>query len=227
MPNIPSRDFIAIKTLLLALVRKSEACWRRGLTLERVPINPNAIRTRGELRNFRKEVKSNQLKTMTDKISNKMSLDKRSSILLLPLEDDSLFVPLLTFEIDSTVNKANFRVDLFTYDEKSDKPYHHTGYRFETPTVSSSKHLYFHVQPIDKFDSPIELTVSRRVPGTVPCIPVRANGPVSLVLSIIVSLYGREVYNELLSDIAMDKILTEEIESCFAKGSLWKAVGWK
>ncbi len=190
-------------------------------------LNPKAIETRDWLLNYKQEVGYDDFKEKMAGVRNNVNLDDNSSIYLPPLDDDPLFVPLLTFDIDSSTPKASFRVELYRHDEATDTV-DYSGFRFETPTQGSTKHLYYHVQPIEEMRGIIAEfpKKSPKLLGTAPCIPVHADNPISLILGLILSLYGQEGYNKITTDLHIDENLSKYIDTCMGHGEKWTQSGW-
>jgi hypothetical protein len=226
--TIPNSDFIAIKNVMTNLLNNAKYCWDSKLTIGNYRLDNKAILTRETLRQFMEEVDGNALKRIMNKVTDRIALEADASIFLPPLDDDPLFVPLLTFELDSNEPKASFRVDFCQYDEPSNS-LRYAGFRFETPTANSSKHRYYHVQPIE--DAPDHLAQvvakNREYLGTIPCIPIHADNPMSLILCMILSLYGREGYNKITADLPIDEAFSKHVGACLTCGNSFIETGWK
>jgi len=160
-------------------------------------------------------------------VTDKVDLGTNGSIYMPPLDDDPLFVPLLSFEIDSTNPKVCFRVELYRHDESRDFV-DYAGFRFETPNQGSSKHQYYHVQPIEEMTGLIAEfpNKSPKLLGTAPCIPIHADNPVSLLLGLILSLYGLEGYNKITTGLRIDESFSKYIETCVGHGEKWAKSPW-
>ncbi|PVX25792.1 MAG: hypothetical protein CW716_07335 [Candidatus Bathyarchaeum sp.] len=114
--------------------------------------------------------------------------------------DDQEFVPILNFKADFSgeIPQIFFRVAMLRYDLDSGK-LRIFGLRFETPHPKSN-HDYCHVQftrdPLDMATSnaseSIEM-IAAWSPQHVPCILAPAQGPASLLVWLIVGLYGKNV----------------------------------
>lgn len=89
-------------------------------------------------------------------------------------------------------------------DEKGDasKPIVFLGYRFETPDLQGTKHQFFHSQPcrsMDRERKPIPLAVPHHT--GMPTFQLSAKEPADLLVSMCVSLYGRDVIKELILEL--------------------------
>ncbi len=164
---------------------------------------------------------------MTKKAVAKLQIPKNFAIYLPPLSDDQSFVPLLTFELDSEkASVANFRLDLYHYDKVLNL--HHVGFRFETPTQGSKKHLFFHAQPIEHSSQhviPGSNSGAKRT-GTLPCLPLQADDPVSLVICLVLSLYGLEGCVKVLDEASIQSGFRRQVEFSIAGGDSWRKKGW-
>ena len=224
MPNIPRKHFIAMKNITLKLLTLSEFCWRNQKTFAMNPLDPAAFETYETLQSYKNEVKTADFRTMTKSIGNQILVDEESAIYLPPLDDDPLFVPLLSMDIDSDEGpKANFRVDLY----KLEDSLHHMGFRFETPSLEGVKHKYYHVQPIEAAMGRVAAKVQRsvNVPGKSPCIPIHADSPVALILSLILSLYGIQGFQQISDEITIDSKFLVGLKTCLDIGKSWTR-GW-
>lgn len=224
MPNIPRKHFIAIKNITLKLLSLSEYCWRNKVTFAMSPLDPSTFGTYVALQSYKNEVKTSEFLSMTKSIGSRILVDEESAIYLPPLDDDPLFVPLLSMDIDSNEGpKANFRVDLYRLEDSLN----HIGFRFETPSIEGTKHVYYHVQPIEaatgRVAANVRLTIN--VPGKTPCIPIHADSPVALILSLVLSLYGIEGFQQVSDEISVDPELLEALRTCLTNGKSWTA-GW-
>ena len=137
-------------------------------------------------------------------------LDFSKRVLYLPpLEEHCNFVPILS--LFCTQSTAQFKVMLICLDE--DKKQCGIGFRMETPermnqNVNTSSndgiHDFYHAQLIRKFDqrapdSTQGFDCPSWLPRSQPSFPLPADCPVTLLLCLIVTLYGRNYYNDFLN----------------------------
>ena len=147
-------------------------------------------------------------------------------IYLPPLEKDPDCVPILSpyFNLKETRSIAKLRVLLVRLD-KNRKPHgiYGIGFRMETPekinqgvnssvdgqcvdtTNNSGIHDFHHAQLIRKFgqeklDNKLQIDCPIWLPQSQPSFPLPAKCPVTLLLCLIVTLYGRKYYNQFLTD---------------------------
>ena len=120
-------------------------------------------------------------------------------VLYLPaLEKDSDFVPVLSLKIDPSREPRKFalRVMLVSQDKQGDLS--GFGFRLESPEGKRDKgrHDFCHAQLIRSFEkgkSP-PFKTPECLPDKQPSFPLIAYSPVTLVLSLILTLYGRREY---------------------------------
>ncbi len=133
---------------------------------------------------------------------------------LKPLEKNAEFVPVLslTCTLNETQSIARLRVMLVCLD-KNGTPYG-IGFRMETPegtnqngneTSNKGIHDFHHAQLIrtfgqSKLDDKLRVCCPDWLPTTQPSFPLSANCPVTLLLCLIVTLYGRKFYNRFVAE---------------------------
>ena len=121
---------------------------------------------------------------------------------------------------------AKFRVMLVCLDKKG-KPYG-IGFRMETPHsqdedvdtfASEGIHDFHHAQLIQRFrrkelNSELQIDCPCWIPDSQPSFPLPAECPVTLLLCLIVTLYGRKYYNQFLveNDIFEIKQYREKLD---------------
>lgn len=155
------------------------------------------------------------------------SASERGKVIYLPpLEKDPNCVPILSlyFKLKETRSIAKLRVLLICLDENR-KPHgiYGIGFRMETPekvnqSVNSSvnsqsentvdnngSHDFHHAQLIRKFgqsklDDKLQIDCPIWLPQSQPSFPLPAECPVTLLLCLLVTLYGRKYYNQFLRD---------------------------
>lgn len=147
-------------------------------------------------------------------------------IYLPPLEKDPDCVPILSpyFKLKESQSIAQLRVMLVKLDENQ-KPdgIYGIGFRMETPeklnndvspgtnnqsvntTNNDGIHDFHHAQLIrkfgqDKLDEKLQIACPIWLPQSQPSFPLPAECPVTLLLCMFVTLYGRECYNRFLEE---------------------------
>ena len=136
---------------------------------------------------------------------------------LPPLKKDPNFVPVLSLrcKLTETQSKARFRVMLISSDK--DDNFRGIGFRLETPEgqnqdeetpSNEGTHDFHHAQLIHtlnqtKLDS-LQIDCPSWLPQQQPSFPMPAKGPVTLLLCLIVTLYGREGYKQFFKTYIND-----------------------
>jgi hypothetical protein len=110
---------------------------------------------------------------------------------LKPGEGPPLFIPVVSLFTNFTrsIPEVRLRVGIFLLEGTEIRS---IGLRFESPE-GEGPHNYYHAQFIKDFNAPVP--VEKRLnwlPVTHPPIALDARGPVTLLLSLVVSLYGLE-----------------------------------
>ena len=167
------------------------------------------------------------VKTESEPVEMDFSESERGKVIYLPpLEKDPDCVPVLSlyFNLKETQSIAKLRVLLVRLDQNR-KPHgiYGIGFRMETPekinqgvnssvnnqpvdTVDNSgAHDFHHAQLIRKFgqkklDNKLQIDCPIWLPQSQPSFPLPAKCPVTLLLCLIVTLYGRRYYNQFLTD---------------------------
>ena len=146
----------------------------------------------------------------------KVNFFKENRVLYLPPlrkdADDAEFVPIFSLCCNLSKNKstAKFRVMLVTLDknDKNDKKkLNGIGFRMETPEGRTKIHDFHHAQLIQQFspkqfDNILPTKCPSWIPGSQPSFPLPANCPVTLLLCLIVTLYGGEYYTKICGRIS-------------------------
>ena len=152
-------------------------------------------------------------RTVSGSIEVDFSQSERGQVLYLPpLEKNPHCVPILSLccRLNDQQGIAKFRVMLVSLDKKGD-PYG-IGFRMETPhsqdqdtSTNEGIHDFHHAQLIQKFgqtklDNKLQIDCPCWIPETQPSFPLPAECPVTLLLCLIVTLYGRKYYNQFLAE---------------------------
>lgn len=131
--------------------------------------------------------------------SNEASASKdfggHGKCLFLEPETEQGMVPILLFRYDfaRSIPEVRLRIALFLLDENSEL--RAIGYRFESPEGEGIHH-YYHAQLITHFDSH-RLPCPEWLPVKQPAFALDANSPSTLIVCLLISLYGFDFINEL------------------------------
>lgn len=128
----------------------------------------------------------------------------RSKVLYLPrLEKNPEFVPILSLQcsLDETGTNAKLRVMLVSPNGEKEK-LHGIGFRLESPHGDEGdeedggnelgRHGFYHAQLIRSLGYGPPVECPSWLPETQPSFPLTADDPVTLVLCLLLSLYGKK-----------------------------------
>lgn len=104
----------------------------------------------------------------------------RKFLYLPPLPDDEHFVAVLLGGCDVDSSKSYFNIEFHTCSDEGQT--NAIGFRYEGPGAGA--HAYWHLQM-----NPV-LQFSEWLPETIPCVPLLADDPVDVLLTLLLSLYG-------------------------------------
>ena len=135
---------------------------------------------------------------------------------LPPLEKDDYFVPILSLKckLYETPSIAQFRVMLICLEEnQTTDEFYGIGFRMETPSSmyqdscpndNNGIHDFYHAQLVRKLDSKLknklQITCPNWIPDSQPSFPLPADCPVTLLLCLIVTLYGKNYCGKFLEE---------------------------
>jgi hypothetical protein len=118
---------------------------------------------------------------------------------LRPIEEGGSFLPIMAVKChwDENNLEVRIRMGLFRLFETELKA---SGFRYETPE-GEGDHNYYHAQLIFGFDKDTKRLqfCERWLPVTQPAFCLDANNPVSLLVGLLVSLYGFGIIRQMLS----------------------------
>jgi hypothetical protein len=138
---------------------------------------------------------------------------------LEPVHRGQVMVPVLTIKSDfgRTIPELRLRLGLFLRYNRDIKA---IGYRFEAPEGPGIHH-YYHMQMIHGFSPSVIFPPNDChiwIPDTTPTFPLDVDGSVSLMLSLLISLYGVRDTIALVRNASTGAQLAEYIErmNCYA-----------
>lgn len=183
---------------------------------------------------------------LSDKTDNpksdflELAARKEAFFYLPPFNKDIGYVPVLILRCDYSKSppEACLALLMFRYCESEEK-IKCFGFRFEAPHKAQTPekdtiHDYWHVQISAKIRGRVEKrTRDGRVisipvglelpecpswiPDAFPGVPTSAKCPVSLILCLLVSLYGKEMFNRFLVDCNIDSECIEPLKHIFER----------
>lgn len=131
-------------------------------------------------------------------------MDENFYIYLPPMYRESHFIPVMRLVLDLPANTVNLRVELHTFPQNQSAP-QGIGIRFECPMGTSGSHSYHHVQLFRPNGNSFE------VPESFPALPLPAHDPLSLLLCLIIALYGREELGRFIDDLNLRTDLRDRL----------------
>ena len=131
--------------------------------------------------------------------------EEKKVLYLPPLKrdaDDAEFVPIFSLSCNLNRNQsmAKFRVMLVTLDTNDKTKLNGVGFRMETPD-GTGIHDFHHAQLIHQFSPKqfgniLQIKCLSWLPESQPSFPLPADCPVTLLLCIMITLYGWEYYTD-------------------------------
>lgn len=154
-----------------------------------------------------KRTKKKRTKTAPSKIEIDFSNEHRF-LYLPPLEKNAEFVPILSLKciINEIQTSIRLKVMLIRLGETGQKPFG-IGFRLENPECEHSidnsqnqgRHDFYHAQLLNKFDYGPQIDFIDWIPVSQPSFPLLADNPITLLFSLLLTLYGEkycfEFYN--------------------------------
>jgi len=191
-----SKEFIKIREIFLQLFRK-----QRSL-----------LRTAQGLPEYDKLYKDYPPMDSEDDICKLMNEDKGlvtdfchsdEYLYLPPMDKDPKIVPIILFDCDlsTSPNDISFSLILFRFNNGSAVA-DCIAFRFEGPEgePKRSRHHYWHMQVTNEIlgrNGYQKIKCKDWLPVKMPCIPIVSECPVSLLLCVLFSFYGKKMYQYL------------------------------
>lgn len=135
--------------------------------------------------------------------------ETNEALYLPPMKEETHFLPVLSLEckLNDDVEIMKLRLMLVHCGADEGKP-HGIGFRME---AGENIHSFYHAQLIRDLqgaaqieDSPVECPL--RFPETQPCIPLKAQDAVTLMLCLLISLYGIRHCWRLVADYRLSEL---------------------
>ena len=126
--------------------------------------------------------------------SDELHLDLSDKVLYLPplLDHNSDFVPVLSLKCD--IDEKNEDVELrimLIHRHKDEHKLYGIGFRLESPEGKDSAHDFYHAQFIVGFGFGRDVDCPNWIPCTQPSFPLSADSPITLLLTLLITLYGK------------------------------------
>ena len=186
-------DFQTIREILIRLFRHQRSQLNNGLPeYDKLSYDFPPMDNESQIRNL-----------MSDLTSCKSDFHKYGKYLYLPpIKKDANIVPILLFEcnLSKSMDNISFTLILFRYLDDTGIP-EKIAFRFEGPegvAGGHSRHNYWHMQITNEIASRdgYQKTICRKwLPVKTPCTPIVCRCPVSLLLCILFSFYGKQMFD--------------------------------
>ena len=141
-------------------------------------------------------------KQLDDLLSHKLAFDSENEnryLFLEPIDKGTVIVPMLSFRYDFQRNKAELRLQVAIFVPNGNS-LAAIGCRFE-PSEGAGAHDYFHAQMFRQFKGgrggPCLPACPSWLPISRPAFQLKANDPVTLLISMLISLYGIDLAQDL------------------------------
>jgi len=205
MSAVNTKDFEMMCVLLESLLDLSEHLWST-----RKDLDGNALDAGTTMRNFDMTlIKTRSPLTHKDlDFLRKKSRNSRlrfSGFYLPPLDEDKEFIPILSLDcnLGSSPPRLSLRVGMTKYIKGKKLRPVSLGFRFEMG-IPKSNHNYHHMQLTGTpHDEPLE--GCPELPETYPCVITPAKCSVSLLLCLLLSLYGSRISKHGIFTANIDK----------------------
>jgi len=205
-----AKSFGIMCQILQKLKKKSETLWRNELSIEGEPLDEKTIDSYKTLKKLRTPLDKSDLdRLIASSINQQLTWD--FYFYLPPLEDPH-YIPTLKIDCNYPSEKISFRLEFYKFTDKKNLKLVGFGFRFETGE-RPSKHDFFHAQVSNRPlpSKPLLPKCPGWIPTSIPCIPLKAECPISLIFNMLISLYGTGLYNKLFPQKLMD-ILKSPLE---------------
>lgn len=194
------KDFNMMCDTLQCLLRKSKNLWKARINLSYSKLGIRTVENYNKLIGLRRPISPEELEKEVEKKrkSKKRNLQLDKPFYLPPLEKDPEFIPLLFLkcDLDKSSYDISLRIEMYRYRRDNSPRLEGFGLRFEMHE-KPSEHDYAHVQVTNEHDGAILPECPGWLPTTLPCIPAKAECPVSLIFCMLISFYGKKMYNKI------------------------------
>jgi len=192
-----------MREILFQIFKMAERLWHENKTLAGNDIGKKRMNYYNETIESIPPIPKGKLDSLLLGKTRQSRLVLGQPLCLPPLNEDIEFIPFLTLDwkLNSGWSDICLKIEMYRFVEEGHGAILKSlGFRFEQEEPGS-KHNYMHVQINKERAKKISLKgCPTWIPTTVPCIPTIAQCPVSLILCLLMSLYGIEIY-KLFSDI--------------------------
>ena len=215
-------DIRIFRDILLTIFDEQKSDWSEETRKGRKPTSKARAFYELYSNNIWHAISREKLEALLGKNDEKLDINFASekAVLFLPplVERNSEFVPILNLscKISSTINAIRLYVLLVRLDDSTQKPYG-LGFRFDSPkkehyegfqesNVGEGEHDFYHVQIIRRFDYGPDIDIPDWLPDHQPSFPLIADDPASLLLALLLTLYGKKYCWEFYQNHASNLI---------------------
>ena len=215
-----SKTITTLRDILTVLWKIQDAAWVREEEVWKHKRSNKALETYKSVSGKLHPIKFEEIeKLLTLSQTVGMNLSEYGKVLYLPpLERNANFVPILSLycKLDEPQSIAKLRVMLVCLDDCFDgnQGVFGMGFRMETPesmnqgvntTSNVGMHDFHHAQLIrtfgqKKLDNKLQIHCPIWLPQSQPSFPLPAKCPITMLLCMIVTLYGGRCYNRFVKD---------------------------
>jgi hypothetical protein len=127
----------------------------------------------------------------------------------IPKNEKTIIIFSMDYNFRASMNKISFYIIVFQYPHNVKENPSYLGFRFESPEGmkgKKSRHDYWHVQIVKEFKGRHASKfppIHKWLPVDMPCIPIKAHNPVSLLICLLFSFYGNQFFNAI--DISFEE----------------------
>jgi hypothetical protein len=157
---------------------------------------------------FRPMEDQDQIKDLMDIKTGKMKTNFLDSNFFLyfppiPHHEKTILIFSMDCDLHTTPDNISFYIIVFHYSNDVEEDPSYLGFRFEGPEgtpKAASRHNYWHMQIVKEFKGRHASKfpkIHKWLPEDMPCIPIKANSAVTLLICLLFSFYGNEIFKEI------------------------------
>lgn len=212
MTTTNSKIFKDMGNFLSDLSRRSDKFWKGQKTLGEVKVPGDTWENYYKLMELKYQMTEGEIRAEFEKNAHMCSINF-DNLYLPPLENNPEFVPILSVKCDlkEKDDQISLRVEMLRYD--TNQKLNGFGYRFESPHPNGN-HNYWHIQVIS---GGMKLGCPEWLPENDPCIPLRIETPIGLILIMLICFYGRSGI-DLINNMDIDTIYKKSVYDIYFPG---------
>jgi len=136
-----------------------------------------------------------------------LEFEKHKVLYLPPLKKGGVFVPAMSMNcvINDDVEDIKIRVMLVRRDGESNQ-LQGIGFRLESPEgEGEDRHDFYHAQLIAGFRKEKDIKSISWLPDSQPSFPILARCPITMILSLLITLYGKNYCLEFYNNYSLHR----------------------